>query len=73
MRNRYGVPVKLWRQWSPFQQRVFNCMFRSMKDQRLFIHPETHPLHPVEWDTIRWNAAYLAAEASAGRRLEIVE
>jgi len=71
MRNRYEVPQKTWRKWVPLQQAVFNRMYRKMKEQTLLIHPETHPLHPVEWDTIRWNAAWLAAESCVGKSIKL--
>jgi len=69
--NKYGVPAKQWRRWSPRAQAVFNNVFRTMKDQIVFVHPETHPLHPEEWDTIRWNAAWLAANASDGYKTRV--
>jgi len=71
MTNIHGVPKKRWQRWSPNARKVFCAVFETMEDQKIFTHPETHPLHREEWDTIRWNAAWTAADASDGYKTKV--
>jgi len=69
IRNRYEVPPQMWRKWSPSAQVIFNRVYKQFGNQKILIHPETHPLHETEWHTIRFNAAFIAACAVDGYRI----
>ena len=61
--NRYHVPVKAWKHWSPAGRQRFNEVYSSMRDQSLFCHPKMPALSKAHWKTICWNAAWVAATA----------
>jgi hypothetical protein len=61
--NKYVVPKRQWKRWSPLAQSVFNTVFSTMLDQQLFQHPMAATLHRDHWDTTAWNAAWVAASA----------
>lgn len=71
MRNKYEVPEKTWELWSKRARHVFNKIYKTFGDQGSIIHPETHPLHEAEWNTIRWNVAWLAAWVADGYKIKI--
>ena len=64
--NRYKVPAKIWTGWSNTERRVFNKTFEAMRPscQLLFTHPEAMPIPRKHWATLRWNAAFTAAEVA---------
>lgn len=66
--NKHKVPKGQWRDWSNTARRVFNVTYESMRPsmQWAFMHPEA-PLMPKQhWETVRWNAAWQAADAADG-------
>lgn len=64
--NKYKVRASRWKRWSRQAQRVFNLTYYSMrpKMQHLFLHPKAVTMSREHWETIRWNAAWIAADAA---------
>ena len=62
------VPKKMWSQWDNTSRYIFNQTFHSASDQRVIKHPLTNTIPEDEWKTIRWNIAWLAADAANGKR-----
>jgi len=63
--NIHKVPAKTWRCWCPHARRVFNQVHRDFMDQSA-IDPLGPKLGRAQWQTLRWNAAWLAAVATNG-------
>lgn len=61
-RNRYKVPEKQWRKWGELSRAVFNGVFEQMADGRMYVHPRYPAPAAEQWHTIRWNAAWIAAD-----------
>lgn len=61
------VPQKQWRRWSPNARAVFNALYTATADQEIITHPKAPVLADDHWLTIRWNMAWLAADAADGR------
>ena len=58
------VPKRQWRKWNNQSRFIFNYVYSSTEYQTAMKHPAA-PFIPIEqWKTIRWNAAWLAAEAA---------
>lgn len=68
VKNRFKVPLKQWNKWSNHARRVFNTVHLSLRHsmQPLLVHPKAAIMHKEHWHTIRWNAAWLAADAANG-------
>jgi hypothetical protein len=68
VKNRFKVPVKMWNRWSNHARRVFNQVHLELRPsmQTMVMHPQAPVLHLEHWKTIRWNAAWLAANAANG-------
>lgn len=71
--NIYNVPNRAWRKWNQQSRYIFNEVFNQMGDQTVVKHPGAARMADEHWKTIRWNAAWLAADAAwhsveAGRR-----
>lgn len=64
--NFHNVPKGQWRKWNDRQRGAFNYVYQLMEDQRLFTHPKAVQQTDEHWNTTRWNAAWVAADA-AGR------
>lgn len=61
--NVYRVPRKQWERWTRNGRIMFNHVFETMADQSLFnAHPDAVKLSVYEWKTVRWNAAWIAAD-----------
>lgn len=62
--NKNKVPVVQWRKWTNHAKKVFNDMYHAMRPsmQGTITHPEMFPLQKEHWQTLRWNAAWLAAD-----------
>jgi len=60
--NRYKVPSKAWSKWTDSGRAVFNELYAVMRDQRMFTHPDAVLQTAAVWRTIRWNAAWIAAD-----------
>ena len=61
--NVNGVPKKVWKRWSLAQRAVFNHMYLAMDNQMCLRHPKSPMVPDEQWKTIRWNAAWLAADS----------
>ena len=57
------VPKKAWNKWSLAQRAVFNHMYLVMDNQMCLRHPKSPMVPDEQWKTIRWNAAWLAADS----------
>lgn len=68
--NRHKVPLKQWNKWSNHAKRVFNWMMMELRPSRqtLLVHPQAAIVHKDHWQTIRWNASWLAAEGANGEK-----
>jgi len=62
--NAYKVQAKQWKKWTGRQRQVFNDVHFAMASQSVFIHPKQPPMDDAHWQTIRWNAAFTAAQES---------
>ena len=66
--NRHRVPKKQWNKWNPIAQDMFNQMYMSVRhNQSILHHPHAPMLTSVQWQTVAWNVAWLAADAANGR------
>ncbi len=63
VKNKYWVPKKQWNKWTESARVVFNQVYYNMTSQKIFIHPQTKLMDSNEWRTIRWNVAWVAADA----------
>lgn len=69
-RNIFAVPKKVWKFWSEVARAQFNAVFSNMAIQSRFLHPEMTLQNPEHWDTVRWNAAFVAACQTDGYEVE---
>ena len=60
--NRYGMTAVMWRKWSNPARAMFNKMYHALRYQWAIVHPEALTLPREHWKTIRWNAAFMAAD-----------
>ena len=67
--NPNKVQKKQWAKWSNHARRVFNDVYKSFRPsmQPVLIHPGATIMPSEHWHTLRWNAAWLAAEAAHGK------
>ena len=64
--NKNRVPKDQWKKWSEPAKAMFNSLYnRSMDNREIFTHPMTS-MKPVEWKTIAWNHAWVAADLLMG-------
>lgn len=62
--NKFKVPMKKWKTWSPAARTIFNRVYDFMMDnQWAMLHPKQPTLKPDHYKTIAWNAAWIAADA----------
>lgn len=65
--NHYRVPVKQWRKWGNKAKDVFNTVYATLKgEQAIVSHPKMPSVKEAHWNTIAWNAAWIAADAVEG-------
>lgn len=67
--NKYKVPKRVWSKWSNHAKGVFNITYHSLRSQNIMTAPHALPMPAKHWNTIRWNAAWLAACAADGIHL----
>jgi hypothetical protein len=65
--NIHKVPMKQWRKWCPAAQWTFNNMMRMLNNPRLITHPDYERAAEEYWNTIRWNASWIAADLEQAR------
>ena len=61
--NYNGVPSKQWKRWDNTGRYIFNQLFGWSVDSKVMTHPDTPDIPEDQWKTIRWNMAWLAADA----------
>lgn len=64
VKNPHKVPKSQWRKWNDAGKGVFNYAYGVMRNQKLFSHPEALEMPTRFWNTTRWNAAWIAADAA---------
>lgn len=64
--NKNKVQKSQWKKWSNHAQRIFNDVYHAMRPsmQTTLTHPMAPVLTRDYWHTLRWNAAWLAADAA---------
>ena len=67
MRNTYRVPKRQWRKWNANARNVFNTLYQTMRDgQEIYnARPKAPQLPRDAWNTVAWNAAWIAASSVA--------
>lgn len=70
VKNKHKVPKKQWNRWSNFAQRMFNDVMYAMRPsmQSVLIHPGSMVMGLEHWKVLRWNAAWLAADAANDKK-----
>ena len=64
MDNIHNVPTKQWKKWNETSRKLFNSLYTTFaENQKIITHPETQEIPEIEWNTVAWNAAWLAADA----------
>jgi len=58
------VPKRQWRRWNQQARFIFNDVFSQMAHQKIVTHPKLADMSDEQWKTIRWNAAWIAADAT---------
>lgn len=65
VKNAWKVPLKQWRKWSQRGRMVFNYTFAVMRpSQTVMTHPKAPKLPKPQWQTVAWNAAWIAADGA---------
>lgn len=62
--NINNVPKRQWRKWNQQSRYIFNNVYGQMAYQHAVKHPQMDNMYDDYWNTIRWNAAWLAADAA---------
>lgn len=61
VKNKYKVPVNLWKKFGTLGQVVFNeTMDSTLKNQGLLISPKQKPMSSDHWEVICWNISSYA-------------
>lgn len=64
IRNRFRVPAKQWGRWSRAARSTFNDTYATLGSQAVINSaPRAPQLPKTEWQVVRWNAAWVAADA----------
>lgn len=67
--NCFGVSAREWKKWTPDARETFNELYVAMGLQKQVNgHPKAAQIDPTAWDTIRHNAAWLAASDLSHRQ-----
>ncbi len=59
--NYYRVQKHTWKKWTPEGRQLFNEIYKVFRVQNNVNHPEATKIPQAHWETLRWNAAWLAA------------
>lgn len=62
--NIYKVPNRQWRKWNQQSRFIFNHIYSQMEYQQSICHPLAKDIPEYQWTTVRWNAAWIGAEAA---------
>jgi hypothetical protein len=65
--NVHKVDKQQWKRWSKAAQKVFNRLYFFMGTQKRYKHPGAPRLKRNHWSTVRWNAAWSAAQITDGK------
>ena len=57
------VPKRAWRNWNNQSRYVFNEVFQQLEMMQSIQHPGMPEMSEAHWSNIRWNAAWVAADA----------
>lgn len=57
------VQNRQWRKWNQQARYTFNSVFNASEYQASLSHPLCETMPDNQWHTLRWNFAWLAAEA----------
>lgn len=60
--NIHSVQKKTWSKWTESGRALFNAVYEEFEDQTVMMHPDSVPMSARHWDTVRWNAAWIAAD-----------
>lgn len=60
--NIHNVSQRQWGRWNETARRQFNDVMEQLEDRTLHMHPKHGPVTYEQWQTIRWNAAWIAAD-----------
>lgn len=67
-KNKYKVPEKIWRKWTPLGKSTFNYLYGTMwSSQSFFKHPDAPVIMSRHWKTTAWNAAWIAADGASAK------
>ncbi len=70
--NRHRVQKGAWERWSPQARHVFNMTYEGMNTNQLVMtHPHAEKIPHYQWQTICWNAAWVAANAVDGFKTKV--
>lgn len=59
-----------WRKWNQVQRQLFNDTYSYIRNnQPLFMHPKGRKLNEDHWNTVAWNAAWIAADNLNNQKL----
>lgn len=62
MKNKHKVDKKVWSSWSDQAKNAFNyCYEWFLGNQSKMAHPKAEAIKKEHWETIAWNAAWIAA------------
>lgn len=70
--NRHRVRKDVWQKWSDHARRVFNLTYETLNGNQLVMtHPHAEKIPHYQWQTICWNAAWIAANAVDGFKTKV--
>ena len=58
------VANRQWRKWNNQARYIFNYIYGQMAYQKVIKHPGAKLIPEDHWNTVRWNAAWLAADGA---------
>jgi hypothetical protein len=65
--NTYKVPKKQWKKWNDAARAVFNeTYYTILHNPDVMTHPKQKKIPAEHWNTLAWNAAWVAADAAKG-------
>jgi phage tail sheath protein FI len=63
--NKHKVQRATWRKWSEQARRTFNGLYDALPARRqwIVVSPDTPAIPQKQWQVLRWNVAWVAADA----------
>lgn len=68
--NEWGATKRMWAKWSDQAQHVFNETYHTVLEGPALIRGGGLTEPTSDWDVIAWNAAFIAACAVDGYRID---